>query len=362
LDVAQLQAALEHSSARWQAGVTELSQLSEEEKSRRLGYVPGPGEASLEEQERLAAAQPHAHAAAAGAAEADGVAAAFDLRNVNGSNYVTPITDQGGCGSCVAFGTVATVESTLRLQRGNPNLQVDLSEAQLFYCYAAAEGRNCANGWWVPPAMNAFKHGVCDEACFPYTAGDQACKLCAGWEGRAVKIVNWHEVRSTTAMKEWLSGWRGPLTACFTVYQDFYNYRSGVYHHVTGGVVGGHCVSIVGYNDPGQYWICKNSWGPNWGESGFFRIAYGQCGIDSGMYAVDSLASWINGTRVRGLWTTDQDRNAWAYLEGAGWRKVAPDNLNIFIDMLTQLAAAKNTGRPVSVYDNAGVIQQIYVL
>jgi C1A family cysteine protease len=324
--------------------------------------VPGPGESSLEEQERLAAAQPHAQAAAAGAAQAAGAAPSVDLRNVSGSNFVTPITDQGGCGSCVAFGTVATVESTQRLRRDDANLQVDLSEAQLFYCYGGAAGRNCANGWWVPAAMEAFKHGVCDEACFPYTAGDQSCKLCGGWEDRATKIVNWHEVTNTAAMKEWLSGLHGPLTACFTVYEDFYNYRSGIYHHVSGGVVGGHCVSIVGYNDPGQFWICKNSWGSSWGENGFFRIAYGQCGIDSSMYAVDSLASWITATKVKGLWTTDQDRNAWAFLEGAGWRKVAPDNLNIFIDMLTQLATAKNAGRPVNVYDNAGVIEQIYVL
>lgn len=368
LDIAQLQTELEQSNARWRAGATELSELSSEERSRRLGYVPGPGEASLEEQERLAAAQIHQPPAAAGAASVAGAGAAgagwpaaFDLRNVNGANYVTPITNQGGCGSCVAFGTVANVESKLRWLRGNPNLAVDLSEAQLFYCYGGAAGRNCSNGWWVPPAMDAFKHGVADKACFPYTDHDQPCKLCAGWEGRAVKVVNWHEISNAAAMKTWLSAY-GPLTACFSVYDDFFSYRSGVYHHVSGGLAGGHCVCVVGYNDPGQYWICKNSWGPGWGESGFFCIGYGQCGIDSTMYAVDSLASWINGTRVRGLWSTDQDRNAWVFLDGAGWRRIAYDNNNIFIDMLTQLATAKNTGRPVNVYDNAGVIQQIYVL
>jgi C1A family cysteine protease len=361
LDVAQLQVALEQSNARWRAGVTELSELSSDERARRLGYVPGPGEDSLEEQERLAAAQPHAQAAAVAAEDAAGAPAAFDLRNVAGKNFVTPITNQGGCGSCVAFGTVATVESTLRVSRANPTLAIDLSEAQLFYCYGGAAGRKCLTGWWVPAAMDSFKKGVADEACFPYTAGNQACKLCAGWEGRAVKIVNWHEISSTADMKAWIST-RGPLSACFTVYTDFFNYHSGVYRHVTGKVEGGHCISVVGYNDPGQYWICKNSWGPGWGESGFFCIAYGQCGIDSSMFAVDSTGSWITGAKVTALWSTDQDRNAWAFIEGAGWRKVAPDNVNIFIDMLTQLATAKNTGRPVNVYDNAGVIQQIYAL
>ena len=60
--------------------------------------------------------------------------AAYDLRNVGGNNYVTPIKDQASCGSCVAFGTTATVESRVRLQRGDPNLAIDLSEAHLFFC------------------------------------------------------------------------------------------------------------------------------------------------------------------------------------------------------------------------------------
>jgi C1A family cysteine protease len=127
-------------------------------------------------------------------------------------------------------------------------------------------------------------------------------------------------------------------------------------------LAGGHCICVVGYSDTDSCWICKNSWGTGWGESGFFRIRYGDCGIDSAMYAVDSLASWINGKLVRGLWSIDQDRNAWVYLDGAGWRRVASDNDNIFFDQLTQLASAKNSGRPVNVYDEAGVIRQVYVL
>lgn len=60
----------------------------------------------------------------------------------------------------------------------------------------------------------------------------------------------------------------------FTVYSDFFNYKSGVYSHVSGGVAGGHAVKILGWGiDNGvNYWLCANSWGPLWGESGFFRI------------------------------------------------------------------------------------------
>ena len=48
-----------------------------------------------------------------------------------------------------------------------------------------------------------------------------------------------------------------------------------------GEYVGGHCVCIIGYDDAQKCWIAKNSWGKGWGEQGFFRIGYGECGIDA---------------------------------------------------------------------------------
>ena len=84
-------------------------------------------------------------------------------------------------------------------------------------------------------------------------------------------------------------------------------------------------------------------------DQGFFRIAYGECGIDASMWAVDGVVvnTWQRGKTVRGLWTIDQDRNAWAYVDTIGWKRVSPDNDPIFIDMLSQLVAAKAAGRPV---------------
>jgi len=64
------------------------------------------------------------------------------------------------------------------------------------------------------------------------------------------------------------------------------NYAGGVYQHVSGRVEGGHAVKILGWGtDAGvNYWLCANSWGPKWGESGFFRIKQGDCGIDEATY------------------------------------------------------------------------------
>jgi cathepsin B len=74
----------------------------------------------------------------------------------------------------------------------------------------------------------------------------------------------------------------------FEVYHDFFNYKSGVYHHVTGELAGGHAVKILGWGTDEEgtdFWICCNSWGPDWGESGFFRIKMKEGGIDQSVWS-----------------------------------------------------------------------------
>ncbi len=361
--IKELQSTISESDVEWEAGETLFTEMSSEERALLLGYTPGPGEPSLEENEAVAEANYQAFMAEQEApAAAVGYPASYDLRNVGGKNFITSIKNQGGCGSCVAFGVAATAEGTLRRRRNNPNLAADYAEAHLFYCYARDQGRRCNNGWWPSKALDVFRDkGVVDEACFPYTAGDQVCKLGAGWQTRLTKISGWHRINSTTKMKEWLST-RGPLVACYTVYQDFYAYKGGIYKHVSGAKKGGHCVSCVGYNDAQKYWICKNSWGSGFGESGYFRIGYGQCGIDSSMDAVDGIdLVWVKNARIDGLWAINQDRNAFVHVKGLGWRRVSRDNDNIFFDMLVQLVAAKAGNRPVNFRQENGVIKELYV-
>jgi hypothetical protein len=73
---------------------------------------------------------------------------------------------------------------------------------------------------------------------------------------------------------------QGPVVVGFIVYSDFDAYSSGVYEHVWGEQEGSHAVMVVGWDDSLSCWICKNSWGPSWGEQGYFRIRWGQCNLE----------------------------------------------------------------------------------
>merc|ERR1719352_2027533 len=88
----------------------------------------------------------------------------------------------------------------------------------------------------------------------------------------------------------------GPVETAFTVYEDFANYASGIYHHVSGSQLGGHAVRIVGWgvDNGNKYWKVANSWNPYWGEEGYFRISKGNndCGIENGVTFSAADAKW----------------------------------------------------------------------
>lgn len=367
LELKAIRNAIASSNAGWEAGVTSVSELSEAEQRSRLGYIPGPGCPCLESQEQECAVAFKKYSAARAISSSDGLTApaALDWRN-NGGNFVTSVKNQGNCGSCVSFGTIASIESQIKILRG-ASYEIDLSEAHLFYCHARSEGRNCGNGWWPERALSFFQsQGVTEEAYYPYTAGDQDCSgRLTGWDSHLTKITGYSKINGIEAIKEYVST-KGPVEACFTVYQDFYNYIQGVYKHITGVSVGGHCVCIVGYDNVGGYWICKNSWGTGFGESGYFKIAFGQCGIEGQVYGANDIVNnhnySISGVKIQGLWAINETRNAWVYLSnGYGWKKIGNANDVAFINILTQLASAKTTNSNVTLEFVNDLIQQVYV-
>lgn len=265
------------------------------EPAHRLGYTPRPGGPTLVEAERVARRRAAESATTDMAAAAP---AAFDWRTKGGRNWVTVVKDQLACGSCVAFGVVAATESLVRISTNQPTATVNLSEAHLWFCYGpeAWAGTCPDGGWWPEAALDELKKGVADEAAYRYTDAHQACKVAPTWRTKVTRITGWRTLTSPAAIKQHLVA-TGPVVACFSVYEDFFYYAAGVYRRVTGAFTGGHCVCIVGYDDAQRCWIAKNSWGTAWGEQGFFRIGYGQCGVDDMMWAptgvkVTTLKAW----------------------------------------------------------------------
>ena len=291
----------------WLAGETSLSRLSTPEKLKHLGLVV-PEDEKKKIQELMAREK----AQTLEPAPVFIYPGEWDWRQVSGKNWTTPIRDQRQCGSCVAFATVALIESNLEIFRRNPDLNPDLSEADLFF---QGCGNCCDRGWYFTSALRyAQQSGIPDEGCFPYDS-DQS-RSCPDRANRIIKISSWKTIISASQAKEWLVT-RGPLMTGMSVYEDFYYYYGGVYREAYGGYVGDHAVCIVGYNDAQGYWICKNSWSTGWGDNGWFKIGYGECGMGSrfAFYAVqftsdDDLIMPIQGrviVRFKGMNTTQVD-------------------------------------------------------
>lgn len=137
-------------------------------------------------------------------------------------------------------------------------------------------------------------YGTVTDSCDPYSSGNGVVGSCPGSCSDGTSMSKKYKCLSGTTVAystitqiqtEIMTN--GPMQTGFTVYQDFYNYQSGIYVYTSGAVVGGHAVKIVGWGNLNgvNYWICANSWGNWWGESGYFRIEWGQCGINAQVWA-----------------------------------------------------------------------------
>lgn len=220
----------------------------------------------------------------------------WDWRTSAGRNCITAIRDQENCGSCVAFATTALLEAMVRIERG---FWVDLSEADLF-----EGGGSCQNGWMANSAISRIMtDGVPLERELPYPPGATTMTVInqppgAGTIALDIKAANDTVFYNADSRKNYLSS-TGPMVACMDVYDDFKKYGGGTVYRYDGVSVfdGKHCLLIIGYDDTAQCWIVKNSWSTGWGDGGFGRIGYGECGIDG-----DSpFLAWNFGSPFWGL-------------------------------------------------------------
>ena len=248
--------------AKWVAGETAVSRLSLSERKRMCGFV----KPSFTGSEKVLSVS---------RSMLNTLPMLFDWRDNNG-NFVTPVRDQGTCNSCWAFAVTAGLESYTLIKNNSPDASLDLSEQVLISC---SKTGNCEDGGLLDVPSDFLRDtGLPLESCYPYTARNGDCgNACKNWPSSAHRIGSWRwiatDLVSISTLKAALYHY-GPLPAALVVYSDFVHYKQGIYSRVSDSKVGEHAVLIVGYNDNDGCFIAKNSWGTDWGEAGFFRIAY----------------------------------------------------------------------------------------
>jgi len=228
----------------------------------------------------------------------------FSWTNYNGKDWTTPAKNQGYCGSCWAFAAMSVFESMIKIREGNADLNPDLSEQYILSCLPTAgscwggnalEALRCI---YETTAEGNYHNGVILESCMDYKANHSIpCSAkCENWEETLVPLLDYGYIRTDGSKKSRDSIktqilQNGPVVAHLRV-TDFFKLYGALFHtpetyypKLKPNLGLNHVVMIVGWKDnilipSGGYWICKNSWGTDWGYNGFFNIAYGALNID----------------------------------------------------------------------------------
>lgn len=196
------------------------------------------------------------------------------------------IRNQGSCGSCWAFAGTGVMQDRWCLRR--PRRKKKFSPQWLVSCDTTNFA--CNGGYLSRSWKYIKKYGVCTEQCFPYSSGGGVVESCPKKckNGKKIKrykikkyykVGNWipfNSLRARFIQRELYL--RGSVEMSFKVYEDFFQYKSGVYEYVYGDYVGGHAVRLIGWGKTKKgkkYWIIANSWGKNWGINGVFYIRRG---------------------------------------------------------------------------------------
>ena len=202
---------------------------------------------------------------------------------------VTEVKSQGRCGSCWTFSTTGAIEAHHAIKYGMWRTSL-LSEQQLIDCAGPFDNKGCSGG--LP--SHAFEYvryskGLSEEFSYAYEGKDDKCRYAPGVNSTIVGATVYRSFNVTEGDEDSIMeivATKGPVSIAFQVVNDFRLYHSGVYSSSqcrNGSQDVNHAVLIVGYGtEQGvPYWLIKNSWGPKWGEEGYFKMERGKnmCGL-----------------------------------------------------------------------------------
>jgi len=189
---------------------------------------------------------------------------------------VTPVKDQGQCGSCWAFSSTGGTEGRWEVATGSLK---SLSEQQLVDCSKQNSG---CNGGLMDYAFSFYKStAIATESSYPYTARDGTCKSSFTTAIPSGGVTGYKDCSGSSSLQSALQ--TGPVSVAVEADQSsFQRYSSGILSSGCGTSLD-HGVLAVGLNTAQGYYLVKNSWGSSWGDSGYLKISTSGnvCGITS---------------------------------------------------------------------------------
>jgi len=192
----------------------------------------------------------------------------------------TPVYNQGDCGSCWAFSTTESIESMVAISGSQGGL-LSLSMQQIVDCDTSDDGCNGGD----PPTAYQYvisAGGLESYADYPYTGQDGNCAFQASEIARRISSWQWVTQSQNEQEMQQFTYSSGPPSVCVDA-SSWDSYNGGVYTSSNCGTQLDHCVQIVGWGvqQGMNVWVVRNSWGTDWGYSGYLYVAIGQdaCGI-----------------------------------------------------------------------------------